>query len=390
MDNISKLTTHICLLGDDPSANLTPLADSSIPSQQLIIAYEEKQQDAMLVLKQVAKTRGIKVKTWLLPTTNSTEAIKLSFMHLFEQELTKDKLNNSQLAQYWLNATNGTRQQVLSAYEIARSYKLPIFIVEPKHDELCWLYPEGWKAISVKDHIKLHEFLLVNGCQVISKKNPKGIAKRLRDMGLRWLSKSDKLGTGLAKLNYLGAVAKGQMYSSKMDKSMLKDESLQWLLDELKSMHLIEVDGKMVHFKDSETQFFCNGGWLEETTFGIVRGLASELKTIQDDGHSVEIERTVKGAKVLNELDVVALVNNKLFVIECKTKHFSKGEGSQALYKLDSIAERLGGIKAKAALVTFFPISVAEERRARELDIQIFSSQDLPHLKQRLSIWLNS
>ena len=70
-----------------------------------------------------------------------------------------------------------------------------------------------------------------------------------------------------------------------------------------------------------------DGGWLEETTYGIVRSLAKKLPTIQDDGHSVEIERLINGQKVLNELDVVVLVNNKLFVIECKTKQFHKGDG---------------------------------------------------------------
>lgn len=385
-----QFVTHICLLGDDPSANLTPLADSSVASNRLIIVFQKNQEQAMQALKKVAKIRGHKVDIWLLPESQSTEQIKLSFLRLFEKELSKElKFKPANPGrQIWLNASNGSRQQVLSAYEVARSYQLPIFIVEPEKDALCWLYPEGRELTPLNDKIKLHEFFMVNSCEMVSQKNKQGIANELQELGNRWLAKADKLGTGLAKLNYLGAVAHGPKFVSRMDKSMLKEQSLQWLLDDLQKSQLIQVKGKDIHFKDRDTIFFCNGGWLEETTYGIVQSLAKKLPTIQDDGHSVEIERSINGQKVLNELDVVALVNNKLFVIECKTKQFHKGDGNNTLYKLDSLAERLGGIKAKAALVTFFPISVAEMRRAKELDIKIFVASDLPNLQQHVQKWL--
>ena len=84
----------------------------------------------------------------------------------------------------------------------------------------------------------------------------------------------------------------------------------------------------------------------------------------------------------------MALVNNKLHVIECKTKKFKNGEGSNTLYKIDSIAELLGGLKCKAALVTFYPLNKSELDRAYELNIDIFDINNLLNLKTSLKKWL--
>jgi len=382
MENTKTNVTHLCLLGDDPTANITPIIDRNIPSDRLIIAHEAYQDKEVDALTSIAKNRDCEVVTWLIPTTFSTEEIKYNFLELFEKE--------SKMSQeIWLNASNGSKHQLLSAYEIARLNNAPIFIVEPKYDALCWLYPEKQALTPVVDKIKLHEFFKLYGCSLTSQKNRNGISASLRELGSSWLSKADKLQKGLSKLNYLAMNAEGTNFSSKQDNAMLDDESLQWLLDKLENNNLIETEGTIVHFKNEETQFFCNGGWLEKTTFGIIRGLSSELTTLQDDGHSIEVERDVNGGIVKNEFDVVALANNKLHVIECKTMRFTKGEGNKVLYKIDSLAERLGGLKARAALVTFFAISNTEKRRAAELNIEIFTAERLPDLKGHLKEWIS-
>lgn len=380
--------THLCLLGNDPSANLTPLADSTIPSQNLVICFTESQKHAMESLTKVAKTRGLVVSHWQLPEHAMTEQLKLSFMHLIES-LANQSPSELSPTEIWFNASNGSRQQVLSAYEVVRGYQLPIYIVDPTSDKVCWLYPEGREPIEITDTIKLHEFFVLNGCNLVSQKRLKGVKKTAKSLALNWLEKAKKLTKGLAKLNYLAVIARGPKLVAQMDKPLLEDHALQWLLDELDKIGLIEVKGRNVTFSDKQTLFFCSGGWLEEVTYSLVRELARHLPEIQDTGHSVEIERAVGSQTVLNELDVVALVNNNLYVIECKTKQYDRGEGNKVLYKLDSLAERLGGIKAKAALVTFFPISPAERRRANELRIQIYGPEQLPSLKHHLKLWMS-
>jgi len=376
--------THICLIGNDPTANLTPIIDKDIPSDRVIIAHEEQQQEQVEQLKKIIQTRGYKVESWIIPTTFNTEEIKFNFMQLFEQEATNPSGT-------WLNASNGSRYQILAAYEVARAYDAQIYIVEPKYDALCWLSPENKEMTPVADKIKLHEFLSVNGCTLTSQQNKNGIASELRAIGENWLKQADKLQTGLAKLNYLAQFTHGETFISKeQDDAMLNDESLQWLLNDLETLELIRIEGKSVHFKNEKTRFFANGGWLEEITFSYIRSLSSEIQELQDDGHSVEIERTVNGKTIKNELDVVALVNNKLHVIECKTKKFKNGDGSNMLYKIDSLAERLGGLKCKAALVTFYPLNKYELTRAKELNIKVIYDSKISNLKFELAQWLTN
>lgn len=384
MKNNEKQVTHICLIGDDPTANLTPIIDKKIPSDRVIFAHEEHQLEQVEQLKKVIQIRGYKVDKWLIPTTFNTEEIKFNFMQLFEQEATHP-------SETWLNASNGSRYQILTAYEVARAYNASIFIVEPKYDALCWLSPESREITPIADKIKLHEFLSVNGCTLKSQQNKNGISPDLKAIGENWLKQADKLQTGLAKLNYLAQFTHGDTFISKeQDSAMLNDESLQWLLNDLETLELIKIDEKTVHFQNEKTRFFANGGWLEEITFSYIRSLSSEIPELQDDGHSVEIERTVNGKTIKNELDVVALVNNKLHVIECKTKKFKNGDGSNMLYKINSIAERLGGLKCKAALVTFYPLNKSELTRAAELNIFVISTAKLHKLKGSIRSWLIS
>jgi hypothetical protein len=382
-NNNEKTTTHICLVGNDPTANLTPIIDKNIPSDRVIIAHEVHQQEQVEQLKKIIQTRGYKVDKWLIPTTFNTEEIKLNFMQLFEKEVTHP-------SETWLNASNGSRYQILAAYEVGRAYNASIFIVEPKYDALCWLSPENREITPVADKIKLHEFLSVNGCTLMSQQNKNGISPDLRTIGENWLKQADKLQTGLVKLNYLAQFTHSDSFISKeQDRTMLNDESLQWLLNELETLELIKVDGKVVHFQNEKTRFFANGGWLEEITFSYIRGLRSEIPELQDDGHSVEIERSINGKTIKNELDVIALVNNKLHVIECKTKKFKNGDGSNMLYKIASLAERLGGLKCKSALVTFYPLNKSELARAKELKIQVFNVCKISDLKLNLKNWLS-
>ncbi len=387
MTSSSPVITHICLLGNDPSANLTPLTDQQGSKSRLMIVYCEQDKSAMLALKNVAKTRGISVSSWQLPQAADIEMLKLSFIKLVEIEMQSEPKNKSSLC---FNASNGNRQQLLSGYEIMRSYAIPIFIVDPLKDQMCWLFPESKPAITIKDRIKIHEFLRLNGCEVVAPKVDARIPTEQIELATQWLTRASKLKKSLAKLNYLALSARGASLTARMDEVMLADHGLQWLIDGLQQLGLVNITGKQVTFRDSETQFFCAGGWLERVTHAMVSRLAGEISELQDTAHSLEVNRKVAGQNVRNELDVVALVNNGLYVIECKTKQYARGEGNQVLYKLDSLAERLGGGKGRAALVTFYPISMAAKRRAKELHIEVFGPQQLANLASHLKRWLQA
>lgn len=58
------------------------------------------------------------------------------------------------------------------------------------------------------------------------------------------------------------------------------------------------------------------------------------------ENHSVGVQvyRKIGDREVRNELDVATIVNNKLHIIECKTKGMRE-DGDDTLYKLESLRD---------------------------------------------------
>ena len=110
---------------------------------------------------------------------------------------------------------------------------------------------------------------------------------------------------------------------------------------------------------------------------------------IQDVGRGIDVEREVRHQPVSNELDVAFLANNRLYIIECKTRRFQNGSaGSEALFKLDTLTDLLGGLQARGMLVSFQPLRDADLQRAADLRIEVCWGPDLIELTSRIERWV--
>ncbi|MGK0234708.1 MAG: hypothetical protein ACI9EK_001234 [Psychroserpens sp.] len=385
-DNSNKSITHICLLDENPISVLTPLLDPDIQSNRVIFAIKPNQEEAILRLKKVVKPRGVKVSTWILPTTTNTGDILLSFHKLISTEL---KVNPSE--QLVLNTTCGSRHYVLAAFEVAKDYGLHCFIVEPKFDELYWLYPEERENSALAEKLKISDYLTALDSEVKEVANNGVVSLNKRTLGAKWCSEPDYYSSALGILNYLAYTADNNFLTSvKLTKQQLENAALSELIDDLMTISYAQFDNDKLVFKNDSARFFANGGWLEEYVYGTILSLKKDIPTLQDVAQGVEVVRNVGKHTVNNELDVAALANNKLHIIECKTKNFDKGEGNNVIYKLDSLADLLGGLHGRAMLVSFKEIRVAEQYRALELDIKFIGPHELPNLSEHLTHWLKT
>lgn len=121
--------------------------------------------------------------------------------------------------------------------------------------------------------------------------------------------------------------------------------------------------------------------------------IARALTTLNWLARNVEIAREgERGGAVRNELDVACLAENRLYVIECKTARpradGSGGPGPEALYKLDTLRDLLGGLQARAMLVSYAELPDHVLRRAADLRIQVCAGGRLPELARRLRDWI--
>ncbi len=140
-------------------------------------------------------------------------------------------------------------------------------------------------------------------------------------------------------------------------------------------------------FKHEEARRFANGEWLESLVHSTVRAIQNELPTIQDHSLGVQVYRKIGEREVRNELDVATIVNNKLHIIECKTKGM-RDDGDDTLYKLESLRDLLGGLQARAMLVSFRPLRHHDLVRAQDLGLAIIGADQLGDLYTHLYDWL--
>lgn len=377
-------TCHISLLDEQHTNTLTPLLDPAIPSTRAVFLITNDQKTFIENLKALLHPRKIQVSYHLLSQNLKTSAIIDEITEIFTHEL--DKNEDEQVV---FNATCGNRRRALIAYDIARTLEIESYIIEPDLDALYWLYPEEKPNSELADKLKLKDYFSVHNVCVGEVTNTRGVHPKVRELGKKWTNSVGRYAKAMGMLNYLASSADNiELVSEPMNNSMMGNSALQDLIDELEGIDFVERSGKSLIFPDEQARFFANGGWLEVYVFGTIIKLKKELPRLQDCAQGMEVIRNVGASKVKNELDVVCLKNNKLHVIECKTKKFLSGEGNEVIYKLDSISDLLGGSYSRALFVSYKKIRLSEDVRAKELDITFMGPEQLPELENHIRCWL--
>jgi len=379
--------THLCLVSAQATPNLTPALNPATKPERVILLTSPDMERRADWLDGVLRTRGIRVERWTIGDAWDVERIQFRVLELLERET--EAVPGKTIA---LNATGGTKPMSIAAYEAFRAYDLPIFYVHPEHDRLIWLHPNGRQALDLVNRLHLKHFLLAHGARIEGIERS-GIPPRLSALTQWLVRRVHTFGTSLATLNYLAMKAENGLVSPEMDSRALGNQRLQALIDRFADSGLFEVRGRRLYFPDEAARFYVNGGWLEEHVYDILRGLRKELPQIQDLARSVDIAReTQRGDAVPNEIDVACLAENRLYLIECKTRTWSdggsSGPGANALYRLDTLGDLLGGLQARAMLVSYRQLPPGVQRRAADLGVRVCTGARLPELGADLRAWL--
>ena len=82
---------------------------------------------------------------------------------------------------------------------------------------------------------------------------------------------------------------------------------------------------------------------------------------------------------------------NRLYLIECKTRNFSRDEkiGQDTLYKLDSLLPDLGGLNARGMLVSYRQLDSATRKRANDNKIKVVEASQLQGLENQIRTWIS-
>ncbi len=376
------MKTHLVLISDQAVPNFTPILDERFKPDEVVMLVTDSMQARSEALEKIYKPRGVKVSRWSI-----SDPWDIEHIHQRIEALLKKGYQN-----IMLNATGGTKPMSIAAYEVFRENNLQIFYIHPQLDRLIWMHPKR-PAVDLADRIKLKEYLMSYGANKVSQLNKFGVVSSLRDLSAELIKSIHRYEPVLSTLNYFAATAdNADLLSADIGKELNGNDSFWALVDLFAQAGLLRKEGAGLVFSDENARFMVNGGWLEMYVYACCLNI-KKTRGIQDLSRSVEVSRQQGNHTVLNELDVALLKDNRLYVIECKTKRYSgnskkHSEGSDVLYKLDSITGVIGGMQAKAMLVSFKKLRPHDLDRARELRIELCCYQELPFLEEKIAQWI--
>ena len=137
--------------------------------------------------------------------------------------------------------------------------------------------------------------------------------------------------------------------------------------------------------------FFCQGGWLEEYVYWMVKELS--LNGL-DLAMNVRVEWDGKGRRPTeNEFDVLFTHSNRLHLISCKASNPERetatgSRATEALNELDTLADRAGGLFGRAMLVSARRLSDFDRERSKKMKINLVDGPEVLRLKEHLQAWL--
>jgi len=376
------MAVHVGIIDQDPVRLVTPLLDHRTDSSHIVFIGDRAQESMYVRLHTVLNQRGITSEFFEIPSGSNVSKIKEA-VHSLAEDLEQRNLSIK------LNASCGLRHRLLCVYEVFRTYHWPIFVVEPHSDCLCWLYPDGNSDTQVQDHITISDYLTIFGARgEFSEQNiPPQLDQKLYDLGERWASNALELGPGLATLNYLATTCrKEQRLDVELSDKQQGYRELNMLLTDLVEAEIAKYENGILTFANEDARRFSNGEWLETLVHSTVKQIQDHMPTIQDRSLNVQVYRQLGDKEVRNELDIASVVNNKLHIIECKTKGM-RDDGDDTLYKLESLRDLLGGLQARAMLVSFRPLRHNDITRAEDLGLALIGPEELKDLKSHLTIW---
>jgi hypothetical protein len=379
MNKALNLEIQISIIDESVRTLLPPVIDRSFKTKKVILIHTSNYKSDAIDLSNAYK--NFNIETVFEPLSTSHNLLKI-------EDQIEEILKRYQSFKPVVNVSNGSKLHSIALYNVAKNNNLSIFCVNAD-DTLSWLWPDPKEGIDIEDRVKIPTFLEANGFNYLSDSTT--IESHSLNKLLTWMLENiTSLKTAITQLNFYA-------YSAKKDFTSLPFKGdvrpLKLLINEFEAAGLAKIKNNRIHFLNEDVRFFANGGWLEKLIHHKIYTLKKDIPELKDFRSSVEVSSKLHNVK--NEVDNVALVNNRLFLIECKTKKFTnrghpEGGAMDALYKMDTLMSELGGPIAKGMIVSVFPFSAAEIKRAKQYDIELISFEKIINVEKYLKAWFLS
>jgi hypothetical protein len=371
------------LVSAQAAPNLLPTLDADLKPQRVFLVVTDAMVRQSQHLEGVFKESGIICERIPIANEHDFNAMSESLL-----EAGSRMGSDSPVA---LNITGGTKLMALAAQSVAQTAGWEIFYVDVDSDEVVWI-PYGQQAKrknhKLSEKLRLRYYLRSYGFDMSDKVSPASTVRHnefLRHLLTNYASYE----RGVGELNRIGQMSeKTNTLTIVMNESEHQSASLKSLCELMQREKFLSINGATVKFASEQDREFAKGGWLELHTFNVVTSLVKSLR-INDSACNLEV--TSKDTQAKNEMDIVFLARNRLWVIECKTGRLNVDnaeKANQALFKLAENCRRVGGLGARGLLVTYRSLRPPELDLAKALNITVAQGKSLNTLKDQVSNWV--
>lgn len=375
--------TQLCIATGQNLANLIPALQ--LKASKVIVLETQQMLQQARHLQRALESHGIKVVREAFddstPSAVEQSAEKISF-----------KYGEKPLV---FNATGGHKLMTLAlAKHLTVADELHVLYTETRHLRLDWLAPAA-ELQPMQNTLSINDFLMAQGYsrKTSSERNEAWQERALQRAELTRLlgDDSDKYANFFGVLNGLAAAASAVFEKNK--DTAPYEQQFQFtpggrnadLLNKAQQLGLLVWDqDEKIQFKSLHAASYLGGGWMEEYVWLKLRG----IKPYDSAANLVVIETGSQAPE--NELDAVVVHNNRMMIIECKTRSYGKDASKDAdnIYKLAQLSRKIGGELGASLLVSARKLDPATEERAKRYGVSVLAGADVKRVSEFVRDWM--
>ena len=283
---------------------------------------------------------------------------------------------------YYVNLAGGTRYMALSVQHVFSNYHSIFFYIQTRENFIVRtifdnsIYDDDDEVIPIRHKMSLGEYFEVHGLSH-DLDQPKDLisdeakAKRMFD-----LFANHRLNNADYKvLDTLREKYRGLNYINIFDVENNIDGRLTPIPNLSKFLNYIKFNPAEEGLLDREELDYLTGGWFEEYIYYLVKSVFQP----DDIAIGVHIDGCTE-IKHNNELDVVFIRNNQLFVIECKSGIKTDSMFNEIVYKVCALKEVLLGIDCHSYIFSLKKDPTGELKKvAKYMNINFLDYDCLTH-----------
>lgn len=354
---------HLCLVSQQPLPNLLPAIEPAIAAERVWLVTSPDMRERATWLadefdrRSIAHTRIEVADPWDAQALRATLETHLA-------DIPRPLL---------INTTGGTKVMSLVAYELARAHDLPAVYLRPHDQTLIGLHPAPLQPVVLTRPVELDTLLRVHGYTLPDAPPTRALTAppALLERLARLASDTPEHVTDLNRLlTQHGSV--GWRHGEQPVK-------LQPVLDAARAAGMLARKGSRETPADSQVRALLTGGWLEDWIEHCLDRVATR-RGIAPPRAGFKVS---KGG-TLNEIDVAIVHRQRLHIIECKTRDGALDD----LYRLDDLKGLLGGLNARAMLVSLKAVPTPLARRAEDLGLHLLNGEHIAQAETVIDAWL--